>query len=46
MRHKYKACAECALKCLQIHGKKEVGSPAFNSFFKVMIGQRFSKVLV
>ncbi|KAF3436805.1 hypothetical protein FNV43_RR19558 [Rhamnella rubrinervis] len=45
MRHRKGACAECTRKCLHIHGKNDDSSPAVNSFFKVMIGQKFSEVL-
>lgn len=39
-------CAECARNCLLIHGKNKDPSPAVQSFFKIMIGDNFSKVLV
>ncbi|XP_044484870.1 uncharacterized protein LOC123210528 isoform X3 [Mangifera indica] len=40
-----KACAECAQKCQLIHGNKISSSPPVPSFFKVMIGDRYSEVL-
>ncbi|XP_059657283.1 B3 domain-containing protein Os01g0905400-like [Cornus florida] len=39
------ACAECTENCLLIHGKKNDPSPTITSFFKVMIGDDFSKVM-
>lgn len=40
------ACAECTRNCLLIHGKNKDPSSIVTSFFKVMIGDNFSKVLV
>ncbi|GMH31466.1 hypothetical protein Nepgr_033309 [Nepenthes gracilis] len=40
-----KACDECALNCLLIHKKKHDPSPLVTSFFKVMIGDRFTEAL-
>lgn len=40
------ACVECTQKCLLDHGNKKKASPDVASFFKVMIGDRFSKLLV
>ena len=40
------ACAECTQNCLLIHGEKKDPSSIVTSFFKVMIGDNFSKVLV
>ncbi|KAB1217296.1 hypothetical protein CJ030_MR4G021025 [Morella rubra] len=42
---KMEACAECTKQCVLIHGKKKNSSLVVNSFFKVMIGDGFSKVL-
>ncbi|XP_058189177.1 uncharacterized protein LOC131306764 isoform X2 [Rhododendron vialii] len=39
------ACAECDRNCLLIHGKNKDPSPVVQSFFKIMIGDNFSKVL-
>ncbi|XP_059664961.1 B3 domain-containing protein Os02g0598200-like isoform X2 [Cornus florida] len=39
------ACAECTQNCQLIHGKKKDSSATITSFFKVMIGDDFSKVL-
>ncbi|PSR89497.1 B3 domain-containing protein [Actinidia chinensis var. chinensis] len=39
------ACAECTQNCLLIHGKNKDPSSIVTSFFKVMIGDNFSKVL-
>ncbi|KAI5329615.1 hypothetical protein L3X38_029012 [Prunus dulcis] len=39
------ACVECTQKCLLDHGNKKKASPDVASFFKVMIGDRFSKLL-
>ncbi|KAI4336271.1 hypothetical protein L6164_014816 [Bauhinia variegata] len=38
-------CAECTQKCLLFHGKKKNSLPLVSSFFKVMIGDGFSRVL-
>ncbi|XP_023887917.1 uncharacterized protein LOC112000043 isoform X2 [Quercus suber] len=45
MGGKVEACVECTRKCLLIHKKKKNSSPVVTSFFKVMIGDQFSKVL-
>ncbi|XP_062168374.1 B3 domain-containing protein At4g34400-like [Alnus glutinosa] len=45
MACKVEACPECTQKCLLVHGKKKNLSPLVTSFFKVMIGDRFSQVL-
>ncbi|KAJ4973737.1 hypothetical protein NE237_006911 [Protea cynaroides] len=37
-------CRECTKKCLSIHGKRDT-SLTTTSFFKVLIGDRFSEVL-
>ncbi|GMP35392.1 hypothetical protein CsSME_00007842 [Camellia sinensis var. sinensis] len=39
------ACAKCTLNCLLIHGKNKDPSTVATSFFKIMIGDNFSKVL-
>ncbi|THG13221.1 hypothetical protein TEA_008607 [Camellia sinensis var. sinensis] len=39
------ACAKCTLNCLLIHGKNKDPSIVATSFFKIMIGDNFSKVL-
>ncbi|XP_054805299.1 uncharacterized protein LOC129308262 [Prosopis cineraria] len=39
------ACVDCAQKCLSIHGKEKTYSNVPSSFFKVMIGGDFSRVL-
>lgn len=44
MTRTVEACAECTHKCILIHGKNKQPSP-ITSFFKVMIGDQFSKVL-
>lgn len=46
MCRKEEACVKCTQNCLKIHGKKEDSSPAVTSFFKIMIGPKFSEVLV
>ncbi|KAK9278836.1 hypothetical protein L1049_028415 [Liquidambar formosana] len=38
------ACAECTHKCLLVHRKNKTPTP-ITSFFKVMIGDHFTKVL-
>lgn len=40
------ACVECTQKCLLDHGNKKKASPDVGSFFKIMIGDQFSKLLV
>ncbi|KAJ7956109.1 B3 domain-containing protein [Quillaja saponaria] len=40
-----RACAECAKHCQLLHGKKKNSSDVVTSFFKVMIGDKFSEVL-
>ncbi|KAM3704091.1 hypothetical protein ACB098_04G146200 [Castanea mollissima] len=45
MGGKVEACVGCTQKCLLIHKKKKNSSPVVTSFFKVMIGDQFSKVL-
>ncbi|XP_059443250.1 uncharacterized protein LOC132175350 isoform X3 [Corylus avellana] len=45
MACKVEACPECTKKCLLVHGRKKNLSPLVTSFFKVMIGDRFSQVL-
>ncbi|XP_031253490.1 uncharacterized protein LOC116111459 [Pistacia vera] len=42
---KAKACLECTQKCLLVHGNKTSSSPLVSSFFKVMIGDRYSEAL-
>ncbi|KAJ0049401.1 hypothetical protein Pint_15624 [Pistacia integerrima] len=42
---KAKACSECTQKCLLVHGNKTSSSPLVSSFFKVMIGDRYSEAL-
>ncbi|XP_009774955.1 uncharacterized protein LOC107765094 [Nicotiana tabacum] len=44
MVHQNEACEKCTQTCLLIHGQRDP-SPIVNSFFKVMIDKRFSKVL-
>ncbi|BFG32371.1 hypothetical protein CerSpe_186450 [Prunus speciosa] len=39
------ACVECTQKCLLDHGNKKKASPDVVSFFKIMIGDQFSKLL-
>lgn len=46
MGGKVEACVGCTQKCLLLHKKKKNSSPVVSSFFKVMIGDQFSKVLV
>ncbi|KAF5730923.1 hypothetical protein HS088_TW19G00525 [Tripterygium wilfordii] len=45
MSHEIEACVECTKQCLRFHGKKQTSSPSVAKFFKVMIGDQFSKVL-
>ncbi|XP_070043922.1 B3 domain-containing protein Os02g0598200-like [Nicotiana tomentosiformis] len=44
MVHRNEACEKCTQTCLLIHGQRDP-SHIVNSFFKVMIDKRFSKVL-
>lgn len=46
MGGKVEACVGCTQKCLLIHKKKKNSSPVVTSFFKVMIGAKFARVLV
>ncbi|XP_057970404.1 uncharacterized protein LOC131159478 isoform X2 [Malania oleifera] len=45
MACKVKACAKCTRNCVSAHGIKKHPSPVITSFFKVLIGDQFSKVL-
>ncbi|XP_024929155.1 B3 domain-containing protein Os02g0598200 [Ziziphus jujuba] len=45
MCSKEEACVQCIQNCLKFHGKKEESSPAVTSFFKILIGPKFSEVL-
>ncbi|KAL5547263.1 hypothetical protein UlMin_006950 [Ulmus minor] len=44
MGSKVEACVACARICCLVHGKKN-SSPPFNSFFKVMFGDKFNTIL-
>ncbi|KAG6635014.1 hypothetical protein I3843_11G011900 [Carya illinoinensis] len=42
---KAEACKECTQKCLLVHQRKKNSMSGATAFFKVMIGDQFSKVL-
>ncbi|XP_010663044.1 uncharacterized protein LOC104882266 isoform X2 [Vitis vinifera] len=42
---KEEACLECTKQCLLLHKKKKRPIPNISSFFKVMIGDKFSEIL-
>ncbi|XP_018837147.2 B3 domain-containing protein Os01g0905400-like isoform X1 [Juglans regia] len=42
---KAEACKECTQKCLLVHQRKKNSTIGATAFFKVMIGDQFSKVL-
>ena len=46
MDSKVKACKECTRLCWLVHREEKNSSPAVSSFFKVMIGEDISEVLV
>ncbi|KAD2806071.1 hypothetical protein E3N88_39448 [Mikania micrantha] len=41
-----KACEECTQNCLMMHKKKKDPASVMTTFFKVMIGEEYSKLLV
>lgn len=45
MVHMAEACSECTQNCLLMHKKDKNPSPVATSFFKVMFGDDYSKVL-
>lgn len=45
MAPKADACAECSQNCLLMHKKDKNPSPVATTFFKVMIGEEYSKIL-
>ncbi|KAL4584823.1 hypothetical protein LXL04_009433 [Taraxacum kok-saghyz] len=45
MGPKAEACAECTQNCLLMHKKERIPSPVATTFFKVMFGDEYSKVL-
>ena len=46
MDSREEACLDCTKKCFLIHKKKKHSTPNITSFFKVMIGDKFSEILV